>query len=175
MILLDLVCSQKLDSHCVWLSWHSSCEELLNCIKAFIFTASILGLWQLFVSKGLRHLGIILYQNFILFLHWALALSVACSCKVNRLNLSSSYVEWCFGVLICATQLRGTNLQAFWTAVPHLVQVWNKADLTRPFKRSLCKKPRTGGLSVTACGNAAASFSSKLGGLFLVVCYPYFQ
>lgn len=166
MILLDLVCSQKLNSYCGWLLWLSSWEELLNCIKGFIFAASILGLCQLFASRGLRSFSSrISSYSFT----WALALSIACSCKVNRSHLWSSYVEWCFAE---------KHLQAFWTAVPYLVQVWNKAGLPRPFTRLLvcfvCKKPRTDGLSVTACGKAAASFNSQEGGLFLMVGYPYF-
>lgn len=75
------------------------------------------------------------------------------------------------GLCLNFCPMAGRHLLSFWTHVPRLVQLWNKAGLPRPFMRVTssvlfaCKKNRW-----------AADCSSQAGALrFVVVSCPYFQ
>lgn len=132
--------------------------------KGFIFAASILGLRQLFISKGLRYLGIILLQNFTYSFTWVLALYIACSCKVNKFMIQLYQVVLCC-LNLCRSAER--HLQALWTAVPHLVQVWNKAGLPRPFTEVtclLCLQETKDRWTISYCTWESSSTSPQPGG-----------
>lgn len=108
MILLDLVCPQRLRSCCdscdsliegdSWTSlWGYICCLHFKSLAAFRILRIKILMYHLFFSR-------ISSSSF----SRALALYIFCSCRVNRLKLWSSYVESWFGVLISAPQLRGT-------------------------------------------------------------------
>lgn len=139
-----------------WTSlWGYICCLHFKSLAAFCILRIKILMYQLFFSR-------IPSSSFT----WALALYIACSCRVNRLKLRFSYVEWWFGVLISALQLRGT----YWPC-ELMSLTWCRCEIKQacldPSWRSpvlfVCKKPRTDGLSVAASQQSSSIFQQPAG------------